>query len=83
MNLEVLTPEKRLYSGEVTGVKLPGTAGSFEILNNHAPLISSLEKGEMRIKAASGDTTIAIEDGFVECLKNTIVVLVGGGEVKA
>ena len=44
MNLEILTPGKKIYSGQVTLVKVPGSLGSFEILNNHAPIISLLSK---------------------------------------
>ncbi len=46
MYLEIITPDKKVFEGEVTGAKFPGTQGSFEVLNNHAPLISTLENGE-------------------------------------
>ena len=49
MILEIITPEKQIFNGEVTSVKFPGTNGEFEILNNHAPIISTLEKGEIRV----------------------------------
>jgi F-type H+-transporting ATPase subunit epsilon len=49
MNLEILTPGKKIYSGQVTLVKVPGSMGSFEILNSHAPIISPLEKGTIKI----------------------------------
>ena len=49
MLLEIITPDKKLYSGEVKSVKLPGSAGSFGILKNHAPLISSLKKGDVKV----------------------------------
>lgn len=78
MHLEILTPEKKLYDGEVTGVKLPGALGSFEILNNHAPIISALVKGEVRVKGAQGTQTFKINSGFVECLNNHVTVLVEG-----
>ena len=50
MTLEILTPDKKVYEGEVTSVTVPGTAGSFEILNNHAPIISTLEDGKVIIR---------------------------------
>jgi F-type H+-transporting ATPase subunit epsilon len=49
MILEIITPEKSLFTGEVTSVKFPGMNGEFEILNNHAPIISTLGKGEIRV----------------------------------
>ena len=77
MFLEILTPEETLFSGEVEAVRLPGAMGSFEVLNNHAPLISSLEKGQVRIKPTDGETQfIEVKGGFVEVLNNRIVVLV-------
>ncbi len=75
MFLEIITPDQVLYSGEVNAVKLPGAKGSFEILNNHAALISSLEKGQIRVKDAQGDHLIDITGGIVEVLKNKIIVL--------
>ena len=76
MNLEILTPEKAVYKGVVELVQLPGTSGSFEILNNHTPIISSLEKG--RIKIIDGnklDLFCEVAGGVIECKGNTIVVL--------
>ena len=49
MKLEIITPEKELFAGEVSSVKFPGTNGGFEILNNHAPIISTLSKGEIKV----------------------------------
>jgi F-type H+-transporting ATPase subunit epsilon len=78
MTLEILTPEKKLYSGESSSVILPGVDGSFQLLNRHAPLISALAKGVIRFKTASETKTIAISSGFVECVKNKVIVLVEG-----
>ncbi|MBP1653135.1 MAG: H+transporting two-sector ATPase delta/epsilon subunit [Bacteroidetes bacterium] len=79
MLLEVLTPEKKLYSGEVYGVQLPGIDGSFEVLNNHAPLIAALGKGRMKVlKDKSQNEFYNIEGGFVEVLRNKATVLVEG-----
>ena len=83
MNIEIRTPEKSLFSGTAESVKLPGTEGSFEILNNHAPIIASLAKGSIRIKSQGNETFFSIENGFVEVLKNEVVILVEGGEQRS
>ncbi len=75
MMLEIITPDKVLYSGEVNAVQLPGSKGSFEVLNNHAALISSLDKGKVRVKDAEGTHFIDISGGIVEVLNNKIIVL--------
>jgi F-type H+-transporting ATPase subunit epsilon len=77
VHLEILTPESRLYSGDVKLVSLPGTKGSFEILNNHAPLISTLETGKIKVIETNGQTLyFEISKGVVECLENKIHALV-------
>jgi F-type H+-transporting ATPase subunit epsilon len=79
MLLEVLTPERRLYSGEVYGVQLPGIDGSFEVLNRHAPLIAALGKGKMKVlKDKTQFEFYQIEGGFIEVLDNKATVLVEG-----
>lgn len=76
MHLEIVTPEKSLYSGEVELVQLPGKNGSFEILNNHAPIVSTLEKGTIKLKPINGEHIFFdINGGVVECKKNIISVL--------
>lgn len=75
MHLDIITPDKVLYSGEVSAVQLPGAQGSFEILNNHAALISSLEAGKIRVKDSEGTQFIEVTGGIVEVQKNTIIVL--------
>lgn len=76
MLLEIITPEKKLYSGEVKSVQLPGSAGSFGVLKNHAPLISSLKKGNVKVVDEQKQThSFPIKGGVVEVLKNKIVVL--------
>ncbi len=78
MELEILTPDKKLYSGEVKLVKFPGANGSFEILKNHAPIISTLEKGQIKIIDNNNELEfIDIAEGVVEVYNNKIVVLVG------
>ena len=77
MQLEIISPEKRIYSGEVVLVQLPGTQGSFEILNHHAPIISTLEKGQIKVIDLYGAHTIfSINGGVVECRNNKIMILV-------
>ncbi len=79
MILEILTPERRLYSGDVYGVQLPGIDGKFEVLNRHAPLVSALGKGNIKVlKDKSTTTNFSIESGFVEVLNNKATVLVEG-----
>ncbi|WP_316735987.1 ATP synthase F1 subunit epsilon [Pedobacter aquatilis] len=79
MNLEILTPDKKVYEGEVTAVTVPGTSGSFQILKDHAAIISTLEDGEVIIKANQNDEQrFFIKGGVVEALNNKIVVLAEG-----
>ncbi|MFN5705381.1 MAG: ATP synthase F1 subunit epsilon [bacterium] len=75
MILEVLTPDKKVFSGEVSSVTVPGAKGSFEVLNNHAPIISTLEKGSVKIKAKEGNQELTISGGVIEVLSNKVVVL--------
>jgi F-type H+-transporting ATPase subunit epsilon len=80
MILEILTPEKKFFSGEVESVLMPGTDGKFEILKGHAPLISSLKSGEIRVSQNSKDTIITINGGFVEVLNDKVNVMVEGAK---
>lgn len=75
MYLEIITPDKKVFEGEVTSAQFPGTQGSFEVLNNHAPLISTLENGRIRVTSASGNQFFNVDGGVVEVLKNKIIVL--------
>ncbi len=78
MNVQVLTPDQKVFDGEALGIQLPGTKGSFEILNNHAPLIAALGQGNIRINTGQDEQSIKIDSGFVEVLNNQVVVLVEG-----
>ncbi|MBV6441276.1 MAG: ATP synthase epsilon chain [Saprospiraceae bacterium] len=79
MNLVILSPEKEIFSGAVKSVKVPGSAGQFEMLENHAPIVSSLAKGEVRVLKANGEKMIfKVEGGFVEMLNNEVSLLVSG-----
>lgn len=75
MQLEIITPDAVLYSGDVNAVKVPGKKGSFEVLNNHAPIISSLDAGKVRVKDAQGTHYFDITGGIIEVLENRIIVL--------
>ena len=76
MILEIITPEKKEFEGEVTSVKFPGISGGFEILNNHAPIISALGKGDIRVITADKKTeNFAINGGVIEMQNNKIIVL--------
>lgn len=79
MTLNILTPEKNLYSGEASLVQLPGVSGLFEILNNHAPVISALGDGVVKFKTPAGEKKIKISGGFVECLNNKVIICAEGG----
>jgi len=76
MHLDIITPDKKLFSGEVTSVLVPGSAGQFQVLNNHAPIISTLTKGKVKIKTKEGEQSFDVNSGVIEVLKNNIVVLV-------
>ena len=76
MFLEILSAEEKIFSGEVEFVIFPGSRGQFQILNNHAPIISSLKKGEIIYKENSKDNTLAVNGGIVEVLDNKVSALI-------
>lgn len=80
MNLEILTPEKKLYSDEVFGVQLPGISGSFEVLDRHAPMVSALKQGRIKVlkDKLNHRDHFDIQGGFVEVINNKVTVLVEG-----
>lgn len=76
MILEIITPDKVVYSGQVKLVRLPGSQGSFEILNHHAPIISTLDKGQIKVVEENGqELFFEVEGGIVENNENKISVL--------
>ena len=76
MDLEIITPEKTIYKGEVDSVNVPGSKAPFTILHNHAPIISILEKGPVKFKPlGQPNEMISIEGGVVEVKKNKIIIL--------
>ena len=76
MQLKILSPEKTLFTGEVDSVIFPGSQGKFQILNNHAPIISSLSEGNIDYKINSKNNQVEIKRGIVEVLKNKISALI-------
>ena len=82
MTLEILTPERKLFSGEVYGVQMPGISGSFEVLDKHAPLISALKAGRLKVlrDKQNHSNFFDIQGGFVEVLNNKVTVLVEGAK---
>ena len=76
MKLEIISPEKTYYKGEVDSVTLPGALGPFQILKNHAPMISSLTKGQIIISIDGHLKDLSINDGFVEVSNNVITVCI-------
>ena len=75
MHLDILTPDKTLFTGEVDSITVPGSKGQFQILNNHAALVSSLDKGKVKVKSGNDEQVFEIKGGVVEVLKNKIVIL--------
>ena len=76
LNLRIVSPEKVAYNGEAESVKVPGILGSFEILNNHAPIISALQKGVVEFVNSEGRHQLNINGGFVEVKKNLVSLCV-------
>jgi len=76
MYLEIITPDKKLYSGDVKLIHFPGSQGEFEVMDKHAPIISTLRKGQLWIKPQEGlKQTFDVMGGVVEVLQNKVIVL--------
>jgi F-type H+-transporting ATPase subunit epsilon len=76
MQLEIITPEKKIYTGEIKLVQVPGSKGSFEVLKNHAPIISTLEKGAIKIIDLQDRVVFFdINGGVIEVNQNKIIIL--------
>ena len=80
MRLDIVTAEKLVYSDDVSSVNAPGVAGQLGILPNHAPLLTSLMPGELRVVKEGEETNIAVSGGFLEVLRNVVTVLVDTAE---
>lgn len=75
MQLEILTPEKKIFEGDVTIATFPGVDGSFQVMDNHAPLISLLGAGIVAYKSKDVSESVSITGGVVEVLKNKVILL--------
>lgn len=76
MHLEIITPDTSVFNGDVSLVQLPGIDGSFEILNNHAPLVSVLTKGKVKVNDTTNNTQyFEINGGVIEVVKNKVIIL--------
>lgn len=90
MYLEIVSPEATLFAGEVTAVTVPGINGEFQMLENHAPIVSLLQEGNVKVKGditldeefekkfskgANGETILSITSGTVEMKDNKVIVL--------
>jgi F-type H+-transporting ATPase subunit epsilon len=81
VHLEIITPEKKVYTGEVKLIQVPGTKGSFEILKNHAPIISTLEKGVVKVVESNDSIDyFNIKSGVIEVKKNNVLILAESAE---
>lgn len=76
MQLEILSPENTIFTGKVNSVIFPGSKGEFQVLNNHAPIISSLSRGKINYKIDSKTNLIDIKGGIVEVLNNKVSALI-------
>lgn len=83
MTLEIITPDKKYFDGEIVSVTVPGTVGSFEVLNNHAPIISTLDHGKIVIHTSANAKSqiFFIKGGVIEVLNNKVMLLAEGVEV--
>lgn len=75
INLEIISPSKVVFEGEVDSITVPGTSGSFQILKNHAPIVSTLEIGEVKLKIGNTNRYFAISGGTIEVVNNKVLIL--------
>jgi F-type H+-transporting ATPase subunit epsilon len=76
VTLEIITPEKKLFEGKINSIIVPGSKGSFMVLHNHAPISSTLDRGQIKIEKEDLQTeVIDIEGGVIEVQRNKIIVL--------
>lgn len=78
MQFEIITPDKKVFDGEVSAATLPGADGSFQVLNHHAPLVSLLQPGQVEFKTREKTERVIITGGVVEVLNNKVIVLADG-----
>lgn len=75
MTVDIITPDRKVYSGEATAVTFPGSEGQFQVLNDHAPLVSTLAQGPIVVQTVAGQQTFTVDGGVVEVLQNKVLVL--------
>jgi len=75
MTLDIITPDRKIFSGEASAVTFPGSEGQFQVLNNHAPLVSTLDRGQVIVQTATGQQTFVVDGGVVEVLQNKVLLL--------
>ena len=75
MVVDIITPDRKVFSGEASAVTFPGSQGQFQVLNNHAPLVSTLDRGPVIVQTTSGQQTFTVDGGVVEVLQNNVLVL--------
>ena len=78
MRLNIITPDQPVFEGDITSVTVPGTTGAFEVLENHAPIVSTLDSGKVTIRTAKGEEIIEITGGVVEVINNKVTLLAEG-----
>ncbi len=75
MKLQIVTPDEELFSGEVNSIVVPGTDGLIGILNDHAPMVSSLKQGKIKVDVDKQEKFFDVNGGVVEVLKNNVIIL--------
>ncbi|GGZ34262.1 hypothetical protein GCM10007049_29520 [Echinicola pacifica] len=75
MHLEIITPDKKVFQGEVQQATFPGASGAFQVLKNHAPLVSALAKGTVTYTTNDGVQSLVVDGGVVEVRENEIILL--------
>ncbi len=75
MTVDIITPDRKVFSGEASAVTFPGSEGQFQVLNDHAPLVSTLAKGQVIVQTTTGQQTFTVDGGVVEVLQNKVLLL--------
>ena len=75
MQLEIVTPDKKVFEGEVSEASFPGASGAFQVLNSHAPIVSALAKGAVSFTTPEGKQSLIVDGGVVEVVNNKLILL--------
>ncbi len=75
MYLEIITPDRKVFSGRISSVQVPGSKGSFAVLEYHAPIISTLEKGRVKVVERGAELYFKISGGIIEVKDNNVIIL--------